>query len=130
MKDLESYENKAELLRVLAHPIRLAILDILRESEECVCHLEAYLGCRQAYISQQLMVLRNAGLITSSRKGLNIYYRLTDMGILDLIDAFPGKEHDSLMQLNFKASKSCTCPKCQASALADAFNNNECNKRN
>ena len=60
---LQSYEAQAQLLKVLTQSARLAILNILRDSEHCVCHMEAYLGYRQAYISQQLMVLREAGLI-------------------------------------------------------------------
>ncbi|MEW6406696.1 MAG: permease [Chloroflexota bacterium] len=46
---------------ILMHPARLGILDLLREGEACVCHMEAVFGYRQAYISQQLMVLRDAG---------------------------------------------------------------------
>ncbi len=73
-----SYERQAQLFKLLTHPVRLAILDILRDGEHCVCHMEAYLGYRQAYISQQVAVLREAGLIHDRRDGWNIYYRVTD----------------------------------------------------
>jgi DNA-binding transcriptional ArsR family regulator len=53
---MEIYEQETKLYKSLMHPARLAILDLLREGEECVCHMEATFGYRQAYISQQLMV--------------------------------------------------------------------------
>jgi ArsR family transcriptional regulator len=60
---MDAYEYQAALLKALAHPVRLQILDILRDGEQCVCHIEAVLGLRQAYILQQLMLLRKAGLL-------------------------------------------------------------------
>jgi len=54
---------QAEIFKLLSHPCRLAILYTLRSGEECVCHMEATLGYRQAYLSQQLAVLRQAGII-------------------------------------------------------------------
>jgi ArsR family transcriptional regulator len=56
--------------------VRLQILDILRRGEECVCHMEAVLHKRQAYISQQLMTLRDAGLVDTRKDGLNVFYYL------------------------------------------------------
>jgi DNA-binding transcriptional ArsR family regulator len=60
------YTDAAVRFKALAHPVRLQILDMLRSGEVCVCHMEAVLGKRQAYISQQLMVLRDAGLVCKS----------------------------------------------------------------
>ncbi len=51
------------VFKILGQPVRLQILLILNTGEECVCHIEAILGIRQASISQQLMVLRDAGLV-------------------------------------------------------------------
>ena len=82
-----SYDLQARLFRVLMHPTRLAILDSLRGGEQCVCHLEAVLGQRQAYISQQLMVLREAGLIQDRREGLRVYYRVTEPGVFRVLEA-------------------------------------------
>jgi DNA-binding transcriptional ArsR family regulator len=56
-------EKVAALFRALMHPTRLAILEMLRDDEECVCHMEAMLGLRQAHVSQHLSVLREAGLV-------------------------------------------------------------------
>ena len=75
--ETQPYEAQAQLLKVLTHPARLAILDILRDGEHCVCHMEAHLGFRQAYISQQLMVLKEAGLIQDRRDGWNVFYHIS-----------------------------------------------------
>ena len=83
---MNSYQNQSEFLKALSHPTRLAILDILRAGEQCVCHMEATLGLRQAYISQQLMILKNAGLVESRRDGLNLYYRIIKPEIFEVLD--------------------------------------------
>src|SRR5512141_2171123 len=85
--NVEYFEPQAKLFKVLMHPGRLAILTILREDEACVCHMEALLGFRQAYISQQLSVLREAGLVEDRRDGWNIFYRVVDQRIYDVLNA-------------------------------------------
>ncbi len=102
------YEQLAARFKALAHPVRLQILDMLRSGEACVCHMETALGKRQAYISQQLMVLRDAGLVDARREGLQVFYRLTDdvtAGLLDtLLGPIGGHERVPL--------KGCPCPHC------------------
>jgi DNA-binding transcriptional ArsR family regulator len=66
----------AEVFKAMGHPTRLQILCLLRGGEICVCHLERIVDRRQAYVSQQLTVLREAGLVATRRDGLQIYYRL------------------------------------------------------
>lgn len=111
--DMALHKTLAGTFKVLAHPARLAILDILRDDEACVCHMEALLGYRQAYISQQLAVLREAGLVQSRQDGWNIFYSVTDRGIYPLIDAL--QEHmlpDKPRRTGRLAAKDCPCPKC------------------
>jgi ArsR family transcriptional regulator len=83
--DSSGREQVAELFKVLMHPERLAILEMLREGERCVCEIEEALGQRQAYVSQQLSVLRSAGLVESRRDKWRIIYRLTSPDVLTLI---------------------------------------------
>ena len=78
-------ETVAGILQAIDQPARLEILQVIGSGEACVCHLEAALGQRQAYISQHLMALRDAGIITSRRSGRYVFYRLKDERILDLI---------------------------------------------
>jgi ArsR family transcriptional regulator len=85
--DLLDYQSPAQLFRVLMHPVRIAILDLLRGGPLCVCHIEARLGLRQPFISQQLAVLRAAGLVRPTREGANIFYQLAQPGILGLLDS-------------------------------------------
>ncbi len=118
MKFQQQFNNQAEILKVLGHPARLAILEVIRDEEHCVCHIEAVLRKRQAYISQQLMVLREAGLITYRRVGLNKYYRLSDQSIMELIDTVSEFSNAAEKRINQNNPKSCLCPKCSGNGLA------------
>ena len=69
-------EKISKLLSMIGQPARIQILVILGSEEACVCHLEAVMGMRQASISQHLMLLRKAGLVTTQREGRNIFYHL------------------------------------------------------
>ena len=104
------------------HPTRLEILDILRQGEQCVCHMEAHLGYRQAYISQHLMVLREAGLVEDRRDGWNIFYRVVEPRVFDLIDQ---ARLMSGVATNVTArrarSSACPCPKCAAAQVDTAM---------
>ncbi len=84
---MQEYEDEIKLYKALMHPARLAILYLLREGEACVCEMEATFGFRQAYISQQLMVLRNAGLVANRSEGTNNYYRVIRPEIFKIMDA-------------------------------------------
>jgi ArsR family transcriptional regulator len=76
---MNGYETAASMLRALAHPVRLQIIDLLlAHGSACVCHLEAYLGKSQSYISKQLSTLRAAGLVADRRQGLNVYYSVAN----------------------------------------------------
>ena len=116
MTDHFSQDTLAALFRALSQPVRLEILLAIGTGEACVCHLEAVIGQRQAYISQQLMTLREAGIVESRREGRNIYYRLKNSQVLDLIRAaseISGLEQDAL-EISGPADllDDCPCPKC------------------
>jgi ArsR family transcriptional regulator len=63
---------------VVSHPVRLHILSIVARQEACVCHLEAILHRPQPYVSKQLAILRDAGIVSDRRDGTLIYYRAAD----------------------------------------------------
>ena len=111
------YESQGEFLKAVSHPTRLAILDILRDGEQCVCHMEATLDLRQAYISQQLMVLKEVGLVEARRDGLNLYYRVIKPEIFNVLDAL-GSVTGIITKLpaHQHARVDCPCPKCNAKA--------------
>jgi ArsR family transcriptional regulator len=122
---MEAYKNQAQYFKVLMHPTRLAILDMLREGEQCVCHMEAVLGLRQAHISQHLMVLREAGLVSDRREGWNIFYRVsqpTVYAVIDAMDAFSGATN-KVDTKNIHAKKAtCPCPKCSPVSNSSPLN--------
>jgi ArsR family transcriptional regulator len=113
---MTEFTPPANLFKALMHPARLSILEILREGEQCVCHLETVLGCRQAYISQHLMVLRDAGLVDDRRDGARIYYRILKPEVFDLVDA--ANKMSSTQPIHVYSAKvaDCPCPKCNPAA--------------
>ncbi len=114
------YNLEAETLNALAHPARLEILELLRDGEACVCHIQAMLDQRQAYISQHLNVLRRAGLVTCRKEGLRVYYQVSDPEIYEMLHQVetilqesrqwePGSiETTDLV----RRKQACTCPQC------------------
>ena len=106
---MNGFEASARLFKTLMHPARLEILETLRDGEHCVCHMEAALGYRQAYISQHLSVLREAGLVHDRRDGWNIYYRVVQPQVFDVLDAaqaMTGSKHTG------RRAVACPCPQC------------------
>jgi DNA-binding transcriptional ArsR family regulator/NAD-dependent dihydropyrimidine dehydrogenase PreA subunit len=73
---MREYRKQAKILQAMSHPVRLQILDILAQRPNCVCDLVTQTRQRQAYISQHLMALRQAGMVRSTRLGVNIQYEL------------------------------------------------------
>ena len=116
MKQVIPEERIAYLFRNLGQPERVRILLAIGEGEACVCHLEAALGLRQAYISQHLMALRDARILTARRDGRFIFYRLANPGLLALIqeagrlDGLRAAEFEKAMLALHNAV--CACPKC------------------
>jgi ArsR family transcriptional regulator len=104
---MDRYLETAEVFRLMAHPGRLQILDELRRDEACVCHLQAVLQRPQAYVSQQLRVLRDAGLVEDNRKGTMVYYRLIDPAVQSLLEESLGPTGEPTLL------ESCPCPCCQ-----------------
>ncbi len=121
---MNAYKRVAKILKALAHPARMRILETLLDEEEaCVCHLEQRLGLRQAYLSQQLAKLRDVGLVRDRRDGLNNYYAIAAEGVDRLIkDARRlGTDLAALdgLELRFPplapaSANPCGCPRCIA----------------
>jgi DNA-binding transcriptional ArsR family regulator len=73
---LDKYKNRSEVIKALAHPARLFMLDYLSDGEKCVCKFTEELELDQSTVSKHLAVLRNVGLVDSEKRGLNVYYKL------------------------------------------------------
>ena len=81
------YEVKAGLFRVLGHPARVRIVELLRDGERSVGALQAELGLESGATSQHLSALRRVGLVESRRDGTSVFYRAADEKVFDLLDA-------------------------------------------
>jgi len=101
-----TYDKHAELFQILAHPVRLQILDELRRREACVCHLQAVTGRPQAYISQQLRVIREANLVVDEKDGQNVYYHLSSDIVREILNLILGPVQPP------SHPPGCTCPYC------------------
>lgn len=115
-------EQISSPLVAIASPQRIAILLAIGRGEACVCHLEAALGWRQAYISQHLMSLRKADILTDRREGRYVYYRLTNASLLDLITvaaSLSGLSTEAIATLvNSDRNPTCECPHCSPTIVS------------
>ena len=85
-KTSKKYYQTAEMLKVIAHPVRLCIIKGLLEKGECnVTYMQSCLDTPQSTVSQHLQKLRTAGIIEGRREGLEIYYKVADKKVADLI---------------------------------------------
>jgi ArsR family transcriptional regulator len=82
--------------------------ELRRQDEACVCHLQTVLFQRQPHVSQQLRLLRAAGVIDCRKDGLFVYYRLADPQVVQVLEALlgPGGRRSRFAV--------CGCPACQA----------------
>jgi len=116
MKNIKAERKIANLFKHISHPARIRILIAIGDGESCVCHLEAALGYRQAYISQQLMELRKAKILMTSREGRYIFYHLNNVQLLEIIRTtaivlgINLKDFENLSSPNVISH--CCCPKC------------------
>jgi DNA-binding transcriptional ArsR family regulator len=72
----ETLQRRANILKALAHPSRLMMVDELAKGERCVCELQELVGADMSTVSKHLTVLRKAGLVASDKRGLQVFYTL------------------------------------------------------
>ena len=88
MKELVEY--RAEILKALAQPTRLKIIDFLRDGERCVCEIFPAIGEEQSNTSRHLNMMLAAGVLSRRKDGLKIYYAIKHAEILEIIDIVTG----------------------------------------
>lgn len=79
------HQLKAEFFKTLGHPARIRVLELLSEREMAVSELLPELALEASNLSQQLAVLRRAGLVTARREGSQVYYTLTSPQVAELL---------------------------------------------
>ncbi len=83
--DKEVAEHVAEVMKAVAHPIRLQIIESLEKQEMCVGDIAVAVGGKQAITSQQLNMMRDKGILSYRRDGAKVYYRIEDRSVIRLL---------------------------------------------
>ena len=78
------YELRAQMFKAMAHPVRIRMLEELKEKPWCVCELAAEIGIDKSVASKHLTQLKDAGLIADEKRGTQVEYRLIAPCVLDL----------------------------------------------
>jgi ArsR family transcriptional regulator len=79
------YEMKAEVIQAAGHPIRLAIIDFLKDGERCVCDIATHVGAKRSNVSRHLSVMLQAGIVDCRKDGLRMIYSLKTPCILNFL---------------------------------------------
>lgn len=83
--DVPVFELKAELFKALAHPARIRALEVLADGERSVSELQPDVGIESAHLSQQLAVLRRAGLVVTRKEATTVFYSIKDPRLVELL---------------------------------------------
>ncbi len=89
-KTLTTYEARAKVMKALAHPTRLFIVDQIAAHEKCVCELTAMIGADMSTVSKHLSVLKEAGIVTDEKRGLQVFYQLRVPCVVDIFACIEG----------------------------------------
>ena len=86
----ERYVVRARVMKALAHPTRLFIVERLAEGELCVCDLTSLIGVDISTVSKHLSLLKQAGIVSDEKRGLQVFYRLRVPCILNIFSCVEG----------------------------------------
>ena len=98
MKDSSLREEKARILKALAHPTRLLFVESLANGELCVCELNALIDADVSTVSKHLSVLKNAGIVSCEKRGLQVYYNLKVPCVLNFMGCIQGVLENGLRE--------------------------------
>ena len=93
-------QARAEILKAMAHPARLLVLEELARHERCVCELQKLIGSDMSTVSKHLALLRLSGLVTVRKQGTSVYYALRTPCVLNFMDCVEAvlKDHAAARQ--------------------------------
>jgi len=81
----ELFEHQAEVIKAVAHPVRIAIVDFLKDREQCVCDIVTHVGAQRSNVSRHLAVMVNVGVLSFRKEGLKVIYRLETCCMLEFL---------------------------------------------
>jgi ArsR family transcriptional regulator len=84
------FEKQAKIMQAIAHPLRLEIIDFLKNGEQCVCDIAKRVGSERSNVSKHLSIMVNAGVLEHRKEGLKVIYKLKCSCILDFFDCISG----------------------------------------
>ena len=98
------FEKQAQIVKAIAHPLRIAIIDFLKDGPQCVCDIADHIGAERSNVSRHLSTLVNAGVLASQKQGLNVIYELKTPCIIQFVSCITGvlklqaKENQKLLK--------------------------------
>lgn len=96
-KTVARYEARARIVKAMAHPSRLFIVEELSRGERCVCELTEMIGVDMSTVSRHLSILKNARIVDGDKRGSTVYYRLGVPCVLDFVKCV-----ESIMRSNIR----------------------------
>ena len=84
------FEKQADVINAMAHPVRIAIIDFLKDGEQCVCDIATHIGSERSNVSRHLSVMVNAGILEYRKDGLKVIYKLKCPCILEFFSCISG----------------------------------------
>lgn len=84
------FQKQAEIAKAIAHPLRIAIVDFLKDGEQCVCDIAEHIGSERSNVSRHLSVLVGAGVLEYHKEGLKVIYSLKCACIIDFFSCVTG----------------------------------------
>lgn len=82
----DNFKKRADIIKAMAHPARLIVIEALRNGELCVCELNELIELDQSTLSRHLSVLKNSGIIEDEKRGLNVFYKLRCPCVLKYVE--------------------------------------------
>lgn len=84
------FERQAEIAKAVAHPLRIAIIDFLKDGEKCVCEIAEQIDSERSNASKHLMLMVRAGVLSCRKDGLKVFYTLRTPCVADFLGCVCG----------------------------------------
>ena len=103
------FKNQARIIKALAHPTRLFIVDELSRGERCVCEITDMVGVEMPTVSRHLGVLKSAGILETEKRGLQVFYRLRVPCVLNFFKCVEAVQNNNRKPARSTASSKSGC---------------------
>ncbi|MHC5139276.1 MAG: ArsR/SmtB family transcription factor [Planctomycetota bacterium] len=83
---MQLYEKQAEIAKAMAHPVRVGVLEYVKDGEQCVCDIAEAVGTERSNLSKHLSMMVAAGVLISRKEGLKVFYRIKTPCVIRFLD--------------------------------------------